>query len=82
MELECERIRREEVESQVDELRQQLQQQTLNLEESQKKLQEVSLYSVMETINTGSFIKYKSPTEIVVIHQNQTLHCTRQKFYL
>ena len=49
MELECERIRREEVESQVDELRQQLQQQTLSLEESQEKLQTVS----METINQG-----------------------------
>ena len=70
MELECERIRREEVESQVDELRQQLQQQTLSLEESQEKLQEVSLHSVMENISPDSFIKDKTPTETVVIHQN------------
>ena len=63
MELECERIRREKVESQVDKLRQQLQQQTLNLEESQEKLQTVS----METINQGcsrpTFYQDKSPTE-------------------
>lgn len=39
MELECERLRREEVESQADKLRKQLHQQTANLEVSQEMLQ-------------------------------------------
>ena len=58
MELECERLRREEVESQADQLRKQLHQQTLNLEVSQEMLQTVSrLYCIvqvlqlMETLN-------------------------------
>ena len=44
MELECERLRREEVESQADQLRKQLQQQTENFELSQKMLQTVRCY--------------------------------------
>ena len=55
MELECERLRREEVESQADKLRKQLHQQTANLEVSQEMLQTVSSenYSAntMEALN-------------------------------
>ena len=54
MELECERQRREEVESRADQLRQQLQQQTLNLELSQEMLQMVSSNILCGTVETIS----------------------------
>ena len=52
MELECERLRREEVESQADQLRKQLHQQTLNCELSQEMLQTVSMYMWYHHYNT------------------------------
>ena len=52
MELECERLRREEVECQADHLRKELHQQMLNLEASQEELQIVrSLYCTSTSIN-------------------------------
>ena len=57
MELEYERLRREEVESQTDQLRKQLQQQTLSLELSQDMLQTVSsniLHGTMELSIKGT----------------------------
>lgn len=51
MELECERLRREEVESQADQLRKHLHQQTVNLELSQDMLQTVRR-STTHTVET------------------------------
>ena len=54
MELEYERLRREELESQADLLRKNLQQQTLNLELSQNMLQTVRITS-NDTIDMFTF---------------------------
>ena len=57
MELEYERLRREELESQADLLRKNLQQQTLNLELSQNMLQTVRITS-NDTIDMFTFTGY------------------------